>query len=505
MKRSTFFQLLCLSFVSGIIIVELIKIDIFVIYLIFLFNILAIIFIVLFIKKKIIIQITFIILLLFIGYCRYQLNIPKVNQNDIQYYNNKPGLTYKDLIDTTFIGLVDDNPQRKLDHQKLIIKSLSLNDKKVRGKVLAKVPLYPQYRYGDLLEINCALQIPGQFEKFDYGKYLARYHIYSVCYQPEVKVLNKDQGNFLKAWLLNLKLQIEETINKNLVEPQASILVALLIGISYGIDPELARNFNYTGTSHIIAISGMHITLMANYLMNFLLGIGWWRKTAFYLTTGFIIFYIILISFMPSAVRAGIMGFLVLLALNIGRLNLSLNAIFFAGAVMVLINPLVVIVDLGFQFSFLAVLGLIYLQKPLENLLKFLPSFLGIKENLSTTLAAQIFTLPWLVFKLGNLSLIAPLANLLILPLSAPMIIFGLLAVFIGLILPLLAPVFFWLIWLILGYFILIVEQLVKIKYSYLLINNFPIWLIIFIYLLIFLIIYFKKHRWRTDDPQIMR
>jgi len=491
MCKSTFFQSLCLSFISGIILAELFKIDLLIIYLIFL----ALVLMIIFINEKKPRQIALILILLLIGYYRYQINIPKVTKNDIQYYNNQPGLAYQDLQQITFSGLVNDNPQRKLDNQKLIIKSLSLDNKKVSGKVLIKVPLYPEYHYGDLLKITCALQIPNQFEKFDYAKYLARYHIYSVCYSPEIKVLKENQGNFFKTQLLKLKIKIEETINKNLVEPQASVLVGLLIGTTYGIDPELAKNFNLTGTSHIIAISGMHITLLASYLMNILLGIGLWRRTAFYLTTAFIIFYITLISFMPSAVRAGIMGFLVLLALNIGRVNLSLNAIFFAGAVMVLINPLVVIVDLGFQFSFLAVLGLIYFEKNIENLLKFLPSFLGIKENLATTFAAQIFTLPWLVFKLGNLSLIAPIANLLILPLSAPMIIGGLIAVIVGLIIPVIAPIFFWLNWVILGYFVLIVEKLVTIKNSYLMINNFPVWLIIFIYLLIFLIIYLIKHR----------
>lgn len=496
MKKSTFFQLLCLSFIGGIIFAELFKIDLFIIYLIFLVLGLMIIFI----NEKKTRQIALIFILLIIGYYRYQINIPIVTKNDIQYYNNQSNTVYKDLKEITFIGLINDNPQKRFDHQKLVIKSLSINNKEISGKVLVKVPLYPVYHYGELLEITCPLQTPQQFEKFDYAKYLARYHIYSICYNPEIKILKENQGNFFQTQLLALKLKIEETINKNLVEPQASILVGLLIGTTYGIDPELSKNFNLTGTSHIIAISGMHITLLASYVMNILLGLGLWRKTAFYLTTLFIIFYISLIGFMPSAVRAGIMGFLVLLALNLGRVNLSLNSIFFAGAVMALVNPLVVIVDLGFQFSFLAVLGLIYFQKPVENFLKFLPTFVGLRENLSTTLAAQIFTLPWLVFKLGNLSLIAPLANLLILPLSAPMIICGLIAVFIGLTLPSVASIFFWLNWVILGYFVIIVEKLVVFKYSFLMINNFSVWLIVLIYLLVFLIIYFIKSRQTAVD-----
>lgn len=431
--------------------------------------------------------------LFLIGYYRFQINIPVVDSNDIQYYNNQSDTAFNDLNKIVFIGVINDNPQRRLDHQKIIIKSQSLEGKVTTGKVLIKAPLYPIYHYGDLLEITCALQVPGQFEKFDYAKYLARYNIYSVCYNSQIKVMSENQGNYIKAKLLNLKLKIEGTINNNLVEPQASILVGLLIGTTYGIDPDLAKNFNQTGTSHIIAISGMHITLLASYVMNILLSIGLWRRTAFYITALFIIFYISLIGFMPSAVRAGIMGFLVLLALNLGRVNLSLNSIFFAGAIMALINPLVVIVDLGFQFSFLAVLGLIYFQKPIEKFLKFLPSFFGIRENLSTTLAAQIFTLPWLIFKLGNLSLIAPIVNLLILPLSAPMIICGLIAVIIGMISPPLATALFWINWVMLGYFVLLVEKFAGLKYSFLAINNFSSWQLMVIYLIIILMVNSSK------------
>jgi competence protein ComEC len=491
MRKATFFQLLCLSFITGIILAELFRIELIIIYILFSISIL----IILFIAKKIVRQVSLILILLLLGYYRYHLNIPVVTKSDIQYYNNQAETAYSDLKLITFTGLVNDNPQRRLDHQKIIISSLLFNQEKISGLVLIKVPLYPKYTYGDQLQITCALQVPMQFEKFDYAKYLARYHIYSVCYNAQIKVVKQNQGNVVKAKLMALKLKIEDTINKNLVEPQSSILVGLLIGTTYGIDPELGRNFNLTGTSHIIAISGMHITLLASYVMNILLSLGCWRKTAFYSTTAFIIFYVSLIGFMPSAVRAGIMGFLVLLALNIGRVNLSLNSIFFAGAIMVLINPLTVIVDLGFQFSFLAVLGLIYFQKSVEKVFYFLPTFLGIKENLSTTLAAQILTLPWLVFKLGNLSLIAPVANLLILPLSAPMIICGLLAVIIGLILPIMAPIFFWLNWVILGYFVIMVEKLSGLKYSFLIINNFPVWLLVAIYLGIIGFIFYSNKK----------
>lgn len=497
MKKTLFFQSTCLSFLAGIIAADLISVKQDFILILIAVGIILLVINLLFFQRKIFTQIIIIIIFCLLGIIRYQINLPKITSTDIQYYNNESGLKYKDLANTTFIGMVNDNPQRRVDHQKLIIKTQELlNGQKVSGKVLIKVPLYPRYNYGDLLEITCALQNPTQFEKFNYQKYLARFRIYSVCYNPEISLLKTGQGNYVKSLVLNLKLKIEEIINENLIEPQASILLALLIGVTYGMDPEVVRNFNLTGTSHIIAISGMHITLIANYLMNFFISLGCFRKTAFYLTLIFIFFYLVLCGFLPSAVRAAIMGLLVLLALNIGRLNLSINAILFAALVMVIFNPLLIITDIGFQFSFLAVLGLIYFQPAVEKVLKFLPQTLAIRENMATTLAAQVFTLPWLVFKLSNLSIISPIANLLILPLSAPMIIFGFLAVFSSFILPIFSQFIFWFLWLILGYFTLISEKLVSLNFAYIMIEHFSVWVLILIYLIIIILtFYLNKSR----------
>jgi len=130
-----------------------------------------------------------------------------------------------------------------------------------------------------------------------------------------------------------------------------------------------------------------------------------------------IIFYVAMIGSPASAVRAGIMGFLVLLAMYVGRLSRLDYTLVLSGVVMLLFNPLLVIADAGFQLSFLAVLGMIYLypvfNRWLEKFYEGRPAIIKIiGETTALTVAAQVFTAPILIFGFHQISLVAPLANL---------------------------------------------------------------------------------------------
>jgi competence protein ComEC len=138
-----------------------------------------------------------------------------------------------------------------------------------------------------------------------------------------------------------------------------------------------------------------------------MLAIGLSRKQAFYLAVLLLVIFIILVGVPASAMRAGLMGFFVLWALKLGRLNKITNAIILAGAIMLLINPKLLRYDIGFQLSFLAILGLIYFY-PLINdwMIKIkMPKLKGGREIFSMTIAAQVFTLPITAYNFSTVSL----------------------------------------------------------------------------------------------------
>ena len=255
----------------------------------------------------------------------------------------------------------------------------------------------------------------------------------------------------------------------------------MVLGNRSEISPEVLESFNLTGTRHIIAISGLHITIITVMLMYLLLAIGINRNKAFYLAVLAMAFFVIMIGLPPSAVRAAVMGGLVLLAVKVGRLNSSLNAIVFAAAAMLIINPDLLRHSVGFQLSFAAVLGIIYLfpilEKYSEKIIKSdLAAYRFVRSVILITLSAQIATLPILINSFENLSLSSILANVLILPIVPAIILGSFLAMAGGGVSLLLGQIISWPIWLMVTYQIKIIEYLAGCSWSAISIKIFPAW-----------------------------
>lgn len=210
----------------------------------------------------------------------------------------------------------------------------------------------------------------------------------------------------------------------------------------------------------------MHVAILTSILMSFLLGFGLWKKHAFWLTILLIMLFIVMTGFQSSAIRAGIMGGLFLLSRYFGRQNLSVRAVLFAATIMLFLNPLLLIYDVGFQLSFLAVLGIILFTPTLEKCLNKITNRFQIRNILSMTLAAQIFTLPILVFNFGQISLIAPFSNILIIPFLPLIMILGFIFILLGTILQPLAFILSLPLWVLLSYLLLVVKGFSSLSFS---------------------------------------
>ena len=387
------------------------------------------------------------------GILRYQISLPMTDESKIWFYNNSK---------VSFTGVIIEPPDVRINQQKLVAESKNLifNSKKltVSGRVLININLYPPYQYGDLLEINCALKKPGKINEFAYDRYLALSRIYAYCSYPKIKLLSQNQGKFALNEIYQIKQDLIEKISFNLAEPQASLFAAIILGSRRGIPAILNDKFNLTGTTHLIAISGLNITIIAAILMSICLNLYLSRKKSFWLISIFLIFYLIIIGFPASAVRAGMMGWLAILAIYFGRLNRLTNALILAGALMILINPLILRDDVGFQLSFLAVLGMVYFLPFFKKFFKTNIFNWVVKEAMAVTLAAQAATLPLLIYHFGRVSIVAPLTNLLIVSALPFLTVYGFIVLFSNLIFPNLPAYFFWPIWLMLTYIVKVIE-----------------------------------------------
>ncbi|MFH1232624.1 MAG: ComEC/Rec2 family competence protein [Patescibacteria group bacterium] len=489
-SKAKIFLINCFVFILGILLASFLPLRFFD-YSIFYFSSALVCFLImiLFLQNKIIRLVFLTFLILFFALWRYGLSIPKDSADKIFHYNN---------YNLELTGIIINEPDVRENNQKLEVEINYSNSLKhnIFGKILITTNLYPSYNYGDQLAITCKLVAPEKFDEFAYDRYLARHNIYSVCYYPKIKIIKHNQGNWFYQKIFILKNKLTQTIDNGLGEPEASLARSIVFGGQRGLDEKIRQQFSQTGLTHIMAVSGFNVSILAVVALVFLLGIGLNRRQAFYLSIIILLVYIILVGAPASAMRAGLMGFLVLLALHLGRLNKITNALVLTATILLLINPKLLRDDIGFQLSFLAVVGLVYVYPILDAIWKKykLPELKGLSSAFLITLSAQILSWPIIAYNFSQVSLIAPLANLLVIWLIPFLTIVILLAIVASFIFSNLSSFFFLPALFGLKYILFIVQWLSSARYSYLdaIYINW-IGLVVYYFVVILLIIYFNK------------
>lgn len=261
-------------------------------------------------------------------------------------------------------------------------------------------------------------------------------------------------------------------INQLLPEPHAGLLAGILFGTKATLSRDLLAALTTTGTLHIIALSGMNISILAGLTSTILLRFVSRRVTSL-LTVLIIIGFVWFVGVSPSVIRAAIMGSLTLLSVVLGRQNWTILTYCLTITVMLLIKP-DWIGELSFQLSALSTLGIILFggkrvspsktSSSISHLSNLGKNF--VNDSLRVTLAAQVFTIPLVLVTFHRLSLISPLTNILIGWIIAPVTAIGMAAAILGLIWIPLGSVFGWVSWLLLEYMILVIEWTAKIPFS---------------------------------------
>ncbi len=477
MTSSKIFFYCLFSFVLGIGLASFLFISSFFLY----FATTILLLILIFISKKAKIYF-FIFLFFFIGIVYYQFREETIDENHIAFFNDEK---------VVFQGKVIKEIDERLDKIKITLGNIVIDGKDLKGKILVNAPLYSDYQYGDVLEVECKTEGPELIEGFDYGNYLSRYGIYSVCYWPKIRIIEKSKQSSIYSNILKFKKKSLNFITANFPEPQATFLSAILLGLKKQIPSDMRSWFSLSGVSHLLAVSGLHIAILIQVIAILLTNVFLIKRQKVFLPTIFIIsLFIILIGAPASAIRAGLMGLVLLLAHNIERPYLSLNSLALIGILMLLINPKLLIFDIGFQLSFLAVLGICLFYKLFNKWFEKIPNhrFFPLRNYLSITLSAQILVLPLILYYFGNLSLIAPISNLLILLVMPIVMLLGFFFIFASFISFWLAQIFFWPVWILITYIILIAKILSAIPYLSFVIMGFPLLAVLSIYILLFLL-----------------
>ncbi len=383
----------------------------------------------------------------------------------------------------SFVGEIIDEPTLSENNQRLAVE---VQKNKIKTKILISTAFDQDYKYGDEINFIGELEKPENFitdqgKVFDYINYLRKDGVLYVMSYPEIEIVSRGNGNSLKSFLFSIKEKFLEKINLAVQNPESLLLGGLILGEKASFSQELRQQFIDTGTIHIVALSGYNVTIVAEWFMKLFaflpmnLGIG--------MGIFAILLFILMTGASSTAIRAGIMATLVLVARATGRNYDVARALILAGVFMILLNPFVLVFDVSFQLSFIATVAVIFITPRIEKYFMWVSERFGFRDIVSVTCAAYLFVLPFILYKMGNLSLVAIPANILILPLIPFTMVLGFITGFVGLISHILAVPFGFISYLFLHYELGVINFFANLPFAAFSFPDFPLILTILSYI----------------------
>lgn len=348
----------------------------------------------------------------------------------------------------TVEGIISENPQDFSDRSQIIVSALKLikdgSDIPVEGRILLSVVSDQELSYGDFIRFTARLRTPRSFYNpggFDYEKYLKYREILVRGFIKDasgIVVLRENQGNIFKTKLEQFRKSIKKFIDDYSLSPEKEIIQAMILGNQSEIPKDIMEKFNKTGTTHIIAISGFNIGIIA--FLSFFI-IRSLMKTSTYLLLRFnivkvsticgiipVIIYTFIAGMGISVVRASIMALTFMIAIIFGKDRDLYNSLALAALIILIISPYS-LYDVSFQLSFVAVWAILFItpnfsevihQSSPENISTHSAWIKKIRANIYmfiiVSCAAILGTLPLIIFYFNRISTIALLSNIIVVP-----------------------------------------------------------------------------------------
>jgi competence protein ComEC len=358
----------------------------------------------------------FIILLLFLFfagafYYHLYLNIQRRGEN----------IPYNKVV--AFLATITNEPKIYDKYQSLEVELAA----PLRGDVSILTSPLKNYKYGDVLRVEGEIE-PAQ----------SAADKPTAAFPKTIAVVAEHRGFWLKEKLLDLKNYLLAQFQKSLPHDEAALMGGLTFGSRANFSEEFKNQMKLSGTTHLVALSGYNIGILV-FAVAYAFGYFLPRRKTFYITLAVIFLFVLMVGAEASVVRAAIMGFLALLAKEGGRIYSPRNAIVVTALVMTLIQPTVLVFNVGFQLSFLSLLGIVYLHPALKKLLRIdEKNNSELKEIAIMTASAQFSVMPLIISVFGQFSLTAIVANTLILEFTP-------LTMFLGFLLAALSSIYFYL------------------------------------------------------------
>ncbi len=385
-------------------------------------------------------------------------------------------------------GYIVDEPLTKDFKKTFTVKVNTISDEKVDINIRVETPRYYDFKYSERLILTGKLSIPFNFKSnggrtFDYVDFLMKDGVYFIMKNPSIEITNHDDLNILNKitfYLYEIKQDFLSNIKRVLGEPHASLAGGLVVGEKNALGKDLIDDFRKTGLIHIVVLSGYNITIIADTIRRLLIKLP--RNIGISIGVFGIVMFGILVGGGATVVRSCIMAIIANSA-NLFRKNYNVGrALFIAGVLMLIVNPLILFYDPSFQLSFLATLGLLFLSSPIESRLGFISEKFGIRSLIASTFATQIFVSPYILYMMGQLSIIGVIVNIVVLPFIPITMLFVVITGAIGFISYFASEITAFISYFLLSYELFIVQNFAKLPFAYIEIPKFSFWIVFAFY-----------------------
>ena len=352
------------------------------------------------------------------------------------------------------IGVIDNEPILKGKYWHFSASIIQADQAPTKGKLLLTVMADSStaFNYGDKLLIPAnykPIDPPFNPAVFNYKAYLANQHIHqqSFLYTGQYKVISRNLSNPVIAYSLQLRQRLVKLFNRNIKDADAAAVAStLILGYKAELSTDILQAYSKTGTIHVLSVSGAHVAIVFVFISFALSFLSKWRRGQWIkaiLSILLIWAYAMLTGFSPAVCRSAIMISMVILGRAGYRNNNTANLLALSAFVLLIYDPLL-IADVGFQLSYLAVLGLIILQPVINKWFNFKNKYASkLWYYISASIAAQLITFPLSAFYFHQFPLYFLVSNLFIIIPSELILFSGILAMLFSWV-PMIGKAIFW-------------------------------------------------------------
>lgn len=428
-----------------------------------------------------------------------------ISNSIVIFQNQKYESYYKDGEEIKVEAIVISDAQEKEYNYVYKIKILCAdnNDKYKNTYLYLKTSKKSteKLKYGDKIEVKGSFTEASSqrnYGGFNYKEYLKSLKIYGTIKANQLKVLSGDCLNNVFNLANQVSSMMKQKIDSSMEETQAAIIKGIIFGDSSDIEKEIQENFRITSISHVLAVSGMHVSYLVIGIQLFLKSIIGKRKTRF-ITIVFLIFYMFITGFSPSVVRASMMSILLIGGEILYRKNDIWTSMAISLFLILIYNPFL-IENIGLQFSYIGTMGIMILHKSVFSFLKNIKIknkkwkykfnrkaifFISkIKEILAVTLSAQLAIFPIMIYHFNLFGVYFLISNLLVSVMIGPIIIFSTIFIVFSFIFNPISKVICIVLKLLIQ-MLIIISNLAELPFSKLYLSTPKIWMILLYYILI--------------------